>query len=269
MNEENRELNVNFTPLGKNFKPVIGGLMILLLASVITFMIFAIQNEYRQGRYIGQDVERKNSISVSGEGKIQAKPDIGLINLGVISEAPNVATAQKDNTEKMNKITQAMKDLGVEEKDLKTTNYNIYPKYQYTTSGRSNIIGYEVNQTLEVKIRENLMSKIGDILSKAAELGANQIGSLSFTFDDPEALKTQARKKAIENAKEKAKVLTDDLGVKIVRIINFIETASQPPTLYDYALKEGLGMGGGGTTPDIQTGENEIAAYITIEYEIQ
>lgn len=264
MDESNREFNINFMPLGKNFRPLLAGLMPLLLIAVILFMIFAAQNEYRQGRYIGQDVERKNSITISGEGKVQAKPDIAMVSLSVLSEATTVAAAQKDNTEKMNKIIKAMKDTGIDEKDLKTTNYSINPKYQYI-SGKSIIIGYEVNQTLEVKIRN--LDKISSVLSSGAELGANQIGGLTFTFDDSEGLKAEARKKAIENARQKAKILADDLDVDLVRIISFSESTNEPPIPF-YA-ERAFGIGGGGETPSIEAGQNEIAASVAITYEIQ
>lgn len=246
-------------------KILIMGLFAILLLIVVIFMIFATQNETKRGKYIGQDIEKKNSITISGEGKISATPDIGVIDLGVVSDAKTVATAQKDNVEKMNKITKALKDLGVEEKDLKTTNYSIYPRYQYI-SGRSDIIGYEVSQTLEVKIRN--LDKVGDVLSKTAELGANQVGSLSFTFDDPEKLNVEARNKAIANAKEKAEALSNVLDVKLVRIINFSESSYIPPVPYYSEKALGIGGGGGTPTPDIQTGQNEITANVTITYEI-
>lgn len=264
MENENRELNINFMPLGKNFKPFLAGLVSLLLIVVVVFMIFAAINELKKSRYIGQEVEQKNSITIYGEGKVEAKPDIGQISLSVLSQAKTATAAQKDNTEKMNQIIKAMKDLSIEEKYLKTTNYNIYPQYQYI-KGKSIIIGYEVNQTLEVKIKE--LNKVSDILAKAAELGANQIGSLSFTFENPEGLKAEARQLAIKNAKEKADALAKDLEVKLVRIITFSESSSEP--LPPFYRAEGLGMGGGGEAPQIETGQNEIVANVTITYEIQ
>ncbi len=246
-------------------KTLMAGLFVILLTVTAVYMIFAALNAFKQSRYIGQDVERINSITISGEGKIQAKPDIAMVTLGVVSQATNVASAQKDNTEKMNKITKAMKDLGIDEKDLKTINYSIYPRYNYE-SGRQNIIGYDVSQSLEVKIRD--LDKISSVLSKAAGLGANQVGSLAFTFDDPEKLKVEARSEAIKNAKEKAQVLTDELGVNLGRVIDFSESsnAAQPPKYY---AEKALGMGGDGASPDIQTGENEITANVTITYEIR
>jgi len=266
MENINDEAKGNFAFHRKSpLKMLIGALFGILIIIVAVFMVFAAMNEYKKGGYIGQDIVAKNTITISGEGKIFATPDIGVIDLGVVSDAKTVAGAQKDNVEKMNKITQAMKDLGVEEKDLKTTNYSIYPSYQYI-SGRSDIIGYEVSQTLEVKIRN--LDKVGDILAKAAELGANQVGSLSFTFDDPEKLNQEARTKAIANAKEKADALSNVLDVKLIRIINFTESSYVPPI--PYYSKRSLGMGGGETaTPDIQTGQNEVSSNVTIVYEIQ
>ena len=266
MDDETKELNINFTPLGKGFKPILGGLVSLLLVVVVVFMFFAIQNEIKTGRYIGQEISSKNTITISGQGKILATPDIGEVSLGVLSEAKTVAAAQKDNTEKMNKVIKAMKDLEIDEKDLKTVNYSIYPNYQYI-SGKSVIIGYQVSQTLAVKIRQ--LDKASEVLAKAAENGVNQIGSLAFTIDDPESIKAEARKKAIDDAKQKADVLKKDLGVNIVRIINFYESATQPPVSYYGEKAYGIGGGGGAPAPDVQTGQNEIVVDVTITYEIQ
>ncbi|OGZ33448.1 MAG: hypothetical protein A2174_01320 [Candidatus Portnoybacteria bacterium RBG_13_41_18] len=244
---------------------LVAGLFAVLIIITAVFMLFAALNKLKESRYIGQDVEKKNSITISGLGKIEAKPDIGVVSLGVVSQGATVSPAQIDNTEKMNKIVQAMKDLGIDEKDLKTANYSIYPRYNYE-SGKQNIIGYEVSQSLEVKIRD--LNKASSILGKAAELGANQVGSLSFTFDDPEGLKVEAREKAIKNAREKATTLANQLEVDLVRIINFSESSNgyEPPVYY--STKE-LGIGGGGATPDVQVGQNEITANVSITYEIQ
>jgi hypothetical protein len=246
-------------------RPLIGVLLAVLLICGAFFLVIAGINETKKNRYIGQDIERKNSIIINGEGKIFAKPDIGQISLSVLTEAKTVAGAQKNNNEKMNKVLGAIKEAGVEEKDIKTANYSIYPKYQYL-SGKSIVIGYEVGQTLEVKIRD--LDKFGAIIGEATENGANQVGSLSFTFDDPEGLKTEARQKAIENAREKAEALAGTLGVKLIRVIAFSESASQSPAIPYYSYKEAYGMGGGGSDATIETGQNEIIANVSITYEI-
>lgn len=234
---------------------VLASLLVVLAISEIV----SIKNKIKEGKDIG-----KNTISITGEGKVLAKPDIGQIDLSVTTEAKTVSPTVSENTSKMNKITQGMKELGIKEEDLKTANYNIYPKYQYL-AGKSEIIGYEVTQTLRVKIRD--LEKVGQILEKATLLGANQVSKLEFTFDEPEKLKDEARQKAISNAKKKAEDLASSLGVKLGKVVSFTESAEpEPSPSYYGALKEGVG--GGGEEPQIQTGQNEIEARVILTYEI-
>jgi len=261
MTEEKR-INLKIIP-PERYLPYV---VVAVAAFLILFLGALTINEIKEGRYIGQESQYKNTIFVSGQGKVLAKPDIGQVVLSVISQATTAAAAQKSNTEKMNKVTKAMKDLGIKEEDLKTASYIIAPRYQYI-SGRSNIIGYEVTQGLEVKIRE--LDKVGEILGQTASAGANQVGSLTFTFDDPEKLKSEARQEAIDNAKAKAKDLAKSLGVSLGKVTSFNESTSDDSTPVPmYSSKEALGMGGGTAAPDIQTGQNEIQIDVSIAYEI-
>ena len=170
-----------------------------------------------------------------------------------------------ENTEKMNKIINSMKDLGVDEKDLKTTDFNIHPRYDYPESGRV-LAGYEVTQSLQVKIRD--LDKVGQIIQSATNNGANQIGQLSFTIDNEDEFKNQAREEAIKKAKEKAKELANQLGVNLVRIVDFYESGENPVYYDNYSAKEAYGIGGGGEIPSIETGENKVEISVTITYEI-
>lgn len=257
---EERDINLKIIPPAKYLPWVAVGVAAMLMI----FLAAATYTKVLEGRYAGQGAQFKNIISVSGEGKTVAKPDIGQVSLSVISDAATVAAAQKDNSDKMNKVTQAMKTAGIKEEDLKTTSYSIMPRYQYT-SGRSDIIGYEAVQTLDVKIRD--LSKVGDILSQAATAGANQVGSLSFTFDKPEEIQSQARQEAIAQAKKKAGDLASSLGVNLGKITSFYESSGGQP-IPMYSAESAYGKGGGGGAPDIQTGQNEIIINVTISYEI-
>lgn len=246
-------------------------LLVLVLSVSTAVDIF---NKIKQSRYIGQNVNFKNTITVSDFGEVYAKPDLVTMNFSVVSEAKEVSDAMSENTKKMNKVIDVLKEQGVEEKDLKTTSYNIYPRYDYikseTISGQRVLTGYEVNQTLEVKIRS--VEKIGTIISKATEAGSNQIGSLQFTIDNEEEFKKQARELAIEKAKQKAVQTTSQLGVKLGKITNFSENFYVP--YYDarnvYLKEEAMGMGSADATPipSVESGENTISVSVTITYEI-
>lgn len=258
---EEKFLKIKIIP-PKEFLPyifvIVAGILSLLLLVLTISEITSIKNKVKEGREIG-----KNTISINGQGKGLAKPEIGQVDLSVVTEAKTVSPAVSENTSKMNKIIGAMKDLDIKEEDLKTISYNIYPRYQYK-EGKSEIIGYEVSQTLRVKIRD--LDKTSQILEKGADLGANLVGSLNFTFDEPEKLKDQARQKAILSAKRKAEDLTKVLGVRLGKIVGFTESTEPEPTPFYYeALK---GVGGGGEEPQIQTGQNEIEARVTLTYEI-
>jgi len=264
---EEKNLNLKIIPPMDYLPKVavaVASVLILFLVVISVSGMVDVANKIKEGRYIGQGAQYKNTISVAGEGKVSAKPDIGQVSLSVVSSAKTVAVAQKDNTDKMNKITKAMKELGIKEEDLKTTNYNVAPSYQYS-NGKSEIIGYEITQTLEVKIRD--LEKVGNILSRASVAGANQVGALSFTFDDPEKLNTQARQKAIDNAKAKAQDLAKSLGVSLGKVVSFSESTAGAAVPM-YSAKEALGMGGGNAVSDIQTGQNEINSNVNISYEI-
>ncbi len=216
-------------------------------------------------------VDSENRITVSGTGKVYAKPDLALTSFSVITEAKTVAQALSQNTEQMNQIISFIKGQGVEDKDLKTIDFNIYPRYEWEEqskippypAGKRVLVGYEVRQSLQVKIRE--LTKIGEIIQGATDSGVNQVGSLQFTVDDQDELKNQAREKAIEQAKEKAKELASQLGIKLVRITNFNESGIVPRA---YML-EGSEAAMGGGAPEIEIGESKIEVTVTLTYEIK
>ena len=248
----------------------------LLIFSLIVWIGVDISNKLKEGRYIGRDIELRNTIMVSGTGEIYAKPDLALTTFSVVTEKKTVAEAMQENTKKMNAIIDFIKEQGVEKKDLKTTTFNIYPRYEWyekgtsciypCPSGKRVLVGYEVDQSLQVKIRD--LGKIGDIIQGATEKGANDVGDLQFTIDNQDELKKQARKEAIEEAEAKAKELASQLGIDLVRIINFNESGVVPFPYYSVEKMTGLGGGEEVSVPQIETGENKIEVTVTITYEI-
>ncbi len=226
--------------------------------------------------YFAIDVKNKiqtteNTITISETGTVYTKPDLAVTSFSVITEEKTVAKAMEDNTKKMNDVISFIKEQGVEDKDLKTTAFSISPRYEWydsdNYSGRRVLVGYEIRQTLEVKLRD--LDKIGVIIEGGTSVGANEVSDLQFTVDKQDELKKQARDEAITKAKAKAEELAKQLGVKLVRISNFSESTAIP---YYATIKESaLGIGGGGVapaTPQVETGENKIEVQVSITYEI-
>lgn len=205
------------------------------------------------------------TITVMGEGKVLAKPDIGIVNFSVWRESKDVGTAQTEATKATNAIVDYLKGADIEEKDLKTTSYNITPMYDYTDRG-SIFRGYQIRQSFELKIRD--LAKVGSHLTKIAQLGANEVGSLRFDVDNAEALRAEARAKAIADAKIKAKQLARDLHVRLDDIVSFSESGGFPGPIF-YGLAAG-GKGGDfeSAPPETPMGENEIVVTVYLGYGI-
>jgi len=215
----------------------------------------------------GPDIQ--NQFSVSGTGKVFAKPDIANLTVGVKTEVKaTAAEAVKENTKKMNDIVKALKDLGIEEKDIKTVNYSLNPSYDYATS-RQRLLGYEVSQNVTIKIRN--LDKIGDTISKTTEKGANQIGNIDFTIDDENELKAEARDLAIEKAIAKAEEIADKTGMHLGKIINVYENQYYAPQTNYMAKDMAYGLGGSAeiAAPSIQVGQNEVSVEVNVVYEVK
>jgi len=248
----------------KFLKPFLVTLCIFLIVLIVSTGVDVI-NKIKESKYIGQNVEQRNTIVVSETGEIYAKPDLGIITASVTNEAKTVAEAMTENTERMNSVISAVKAQGIEGKDVKTTSFNIYPRYEYTERGygERTLVGYEVVQQLQVKIRD--LNKIGSVIQEATNAGANDISGLRLTIDNEDELKDQARQQAIEKAKTKAEELTSRLGVKLGKIISFNENSFTP--YYD-SVMYAEGMGAAAVAPDIQAGENKISVSVNVIYEI-
>lgn len=253
----------------------------LVISALALFLIFFLgvktAKDIKSYDYIGKDISAVNTITVSGKGEIIAKADVASFNFSVTEESANVSEAQSRASDKINETIKFLKENGIEDKDIKTTNYDIYPRYDYlkpiekqgiVLPVRDNrvLIGYEVNQGIEVKVRN--IASAGTVLLGIGSLGASNVSGLIFSIDEAEKLKKSARDLAIKDAKDNAKVLADSLGVKIVRIVNFSESGYFPIYREKFSADVmSIGMGGS-VAPEIPSGENKITSQVNIVYEI-
>ena len=234
-------------------------------------------NAIKEYSYIGRGTYAANVITVSGTGEVFTIPDTGLFYFSVIEGGKTVGDAQGKASTKINTIIDAVKAMGVEEKDIKTISYNSYPKYDYVTNNictngycpqsKQILVGYEVNQTISVKIRKT--ADAGAVLTKVGNLGASNISGLDFVVDDMDLVQAQARDKAILDAKDKAKIMSKSLGIKLIKIVNFYESGGQPSYYGMNVMEKGVGVDMMPTIPQVPTGENKITSNVTITYEVE
>lgn len=251
-------------------KVIIKTLFGILLVYVIIYVGALTRNQIKKYYSIGKMDRPQNTVSITGEGKVSAQPNIASVQVGLVTDNADVAAAQKENTGKMNKMILAVKALGVADADVQTSQYQIFPKYDYT-NGKTTISGYTVSQSVTIKIRD--LSKISAVLNATGQSGANQVSGLQFTIDDPASLEAQARDKALVQAGQKARVLAQALGVNLVRVVSYSEYAPQGGPMPMFARGAEVGIGGGidasAPAPSIQPGSNEIKVNVNVVYEIE
>jgi len=245
---------------------------IMFILSLVLIVVLGIAvgiwawNMSKQHYYIGKNPDIQRTISITGEGKVTAIPDIALVSLGLSTQKAKVAEAQTENSKTINSLIDKLKGLGIAKEDIQTTDYSIYPNYDYN-NGKQTLTGYTVSQNVQVKIRQT--DKVDDVLKVAGDLNLNQIGGLTFTIDNPESYKQQARIKALENAKDKADALAQVMNVKLGKVISFSESGGNVPAPYPmYAKSEAMGVGGGVTAPTVEAGSQDIIIDATISYEL-
>lgn len=219
-----------------------------------------------------------STISVTGMAETFVKPDIATFSFSVGAEEKDAAAAQQKSADAINAITGYLKEQGIEEKDIKTINYSLNPKYEYTQvpctswgpcpGGQQNLVGYTVDQTVSVKVRA--IEKAGDLIAGVGTKGATNVGGIEFTIDDTDAAKEQVRKEAIEDAKEKAERLAENLGVRLGSLVNYYEDVPGP--IYNAYGGDAMMMKSAESrvsAPEITPGEQTLTSNVTLIYKVR
>jgi len=182
-------------------------------------------------------VENERLISVTGEGTVEGAPNMALITLGVVSEARTAREALDANTQSMNRILNALKQSGIESRDLQTSGFGVYPIYSQPPAGhdssqpfRPEIVGYRVQNNVTLRIRD--LTRVGALLDQVVTLGANSISGPTFTVENPTALQDQARSAAIADALRKGRLYAAAADVDLGPIFRIDENYAPPPQPY-------------------------------------
>lgn len=210
------------------------------------------------------NTSRSSELSVVGEGKVDVVPDTAYVEAGIsVIEAKTVAEVQKSIDTANNKIIAAMQKLGIDKKDVKTSNYSINPNYSYENN-KNGITGYNGNANITIKVKN--IQQVSQVITEATAAGANQIQGARFSIENPAKYREEARSKAIANAKEQAQKLANTLGIKLGKVTNIIESSgdSGTPLMYD---KMAVGLGGASANPQIEPGSQEISSVVTLYFE--
>jgi len=176
------------------------------------------------------------TLNVNGSAQVTLSPDIAYISVGVHTENADANEAVSGNAVQAQKIIDALKAMGIEEKDIRTSNFSITPQQQFDDKGKLTGVIYVVDNTVYVTLRD--LTKIGDSLGAAVSAGANNIYGIQFDVADKTSALTSARKTAVENARKQAEELAQAAGVKLGAVQNINYYNSYP------VMAEGKGGGG-------------------------
>lgn len=213
------------------------------------------------------------TFSVEGSADIDTTPDVAMFTATVTTEGgQNVAEVQAKNSAKMNALNAYVKEQGVKEKDLKTTQYSLYPRYTnpVCTEGfcpPATVSGYTLTQTLEVKVRDT--EKLSALLSGVVEQGATAVSDVRFVLDDDTEAKNTARKEAIANAKVKAKDIARAAGFRLGEIVTLYEISADPGQPYDGGIGGAMEMSRANPAPIIERGTQNTKVTVTLTYAIE
>ncbi|MBI4088605.1 SIMPL domain-containing protein [Candidatus Kaiserbacteria bacterium] len=265
--------NNSFSELFNN-----GSVRIALIGVLSILALFLLaQTITAAGAFGRSGVPATDTITVQGSGQATLPPDVARVSFTVENTATTVADAQEKTTKQANAALEYAKAQGIADKDVKTISYNISPQYSYpnpcqpgalcpTYSSAPKVIGYQVSEAIQVTVRD--LKNVGALIGGLGTLEVQNVNGPAFALDDSTAGYDAARADAITKAKAQAKLLADQLGVRLGKVVNFSESSGGYPYPIAY------GMGGDmafakAETPNIPVGENTYSASVSITYEIR
>lgn len=244
-------------------------LLVSLTAFLVIISVFIVTGKFSlNGLTINSKTDpMPNSIVVDGTARLYVQPDQAQLSLEVVTQGKSVDVVSQENNKKMKAITEAVKELGVADMDIKTISYNLYPTYNYEEQPAS-IVGYELRQSINVTIKD--LTKIDNIIAASTANGANSISSLTFEVKDREKYIAQLREEAVIKAKQKLEKLQDLVGFDVVKINSYSEYEQKNYPIYSKEIA--MADASYNNTPtdiSVQAGSEELFFTVNIGYEIK
>lgn len=219
---------------------------------------------------IAQENDRQPRITVTGEGRATVTPDMAVLTLTVTREADTARDALNANTEAMGSVLSAMKEEGIKDRDLQTSNFSIEPKYVYPNRSSASenkpprIEGYVVRNTLTVRVRN--LDKVGAIIDTSVTLGVNEGGNVTFTNEDPSMALAEARADAMRDAVARAGTLTGAADIGLGKILEIAENSGGRPPM---PIARAQAFAAEASAVPIAAGENAYTVTVTVTFALE
>jgi uncharacterized protein YggE len=209
----------------------------------------------------------QRTLTVTGTGTVQLSPDVAYINVGVHTEMPTASEAVSSNTDQSQQVIDALKNAGVDPKDIQTTNFSIYPNNQTDPqTGKQIGTTYVVENTVYVTVHQ--LDKLGSLLDATVKAGANSVNSIQFDVVDKSQAIQQAHDQAIKDAKAQAQAVAAAAGVSLgdLQTLSFYDNV---PTPMMSAYGKGGGLAAAAPTVPISPGQMTLTTTVNMTYGIK
>ncbi len=204
-------------------------------------------------------------LSVNAEGLSEGRPDMAIVNLGVTTEGRTAAAALAENAQRMQALIQALRRAGVAERDIQTSNVSVYPQQVYGEGQAPRITGYQANNSVTAKVRN--IDSTGRVIDAAVAAGGNTVNGVSFTYQDPDAQLDAARRDAIAEARRRAELYANALGMRVHRIVAVTEGGGYAP-IVPVAMERMAAQDGAASTP-VAPGQIETRVSVGVTFELR
>lgn len=205
-------------------------------------------------------------VNVNGEHIIKVEPDGANVNFMIITTNKDLQTAKRENDALVSKAIVFLKKQNIADKDIQTTRVDLQPYNEYVKDEKP-IPMFRAQQSLTFKVKD--LNKLTDLLTGLVDLGVNNIQNVQFTSSKLEELQSEARAKAMLDAKRKATILAEAIGQKVGNAFTINDNTSSngyyPRVQYAMAYKSADMMESGGQAP-IASGEIEITANVQVSF---
>ena len=211
---------------------------------------------------------RPVTIDIAATGRIDAVPDLAIINAGVEVRAPTAAAALSEASRRIEAILDALDDAGVEERDIQTARVSLNPQFDYSDRREPRLTGYAASNSVTVRFRD--IDRAGGIVDALVQAGANQVNGPNFTFADPEPLMERARLDALRVGEERARTYATALGKRDVRLVYVSEGGGNfPPPPPPMAMADQAITVTGARMVPLRPGEQEVGVTLSMRYELR
>jgi uncharacterized protein YggE len=216
--------------------------------------------------FAADDEPKPRTITVSGQGEVKSVPDEAQLSAGVVTQAQTAADALAANSRMMNRVFTTLKQLGIPDKAMQTSEFSVSPQYQNDRNGNATpkIIGYQVSNNVSVTVND--LAKLGPTIDVLVGSGANTLGSVSFGIRDPKPLDAKAREAAVHDAMDKAAQYATAAGLQLGPILSIEEgSAGRVASLFQPRMMAALPE----APPPIAAGEESASASVSVTFEIR